>query len=99
MSKPRKLLTPSAMTEIIEKRMQGVPLARIMRQLNIDTKITRPVVAKLLAIYPHNKESLFPEWMDNTGPAIQSQPENYKYNGFFPLGVWVKCRTSNHSST
>ena len=95
--KPRKLLTPDTLQQLASKTDAGVPLTLAMRQLGIADSVTRPVVAKLLSIYPDHKESLFPPWLHPDGPAVQSQPEHYNYKGYFPLGEWIKCRTSNRS--
>jgi len=90
--KPRKLLTRKALASLHHKTTEGVPLARALRQLNIN--VTLPTATKLLTHYAslHSdivSASLFPDWLDEDGPALQEQPSTAKYDGYFPLGEWV----------
>lgn len=102
MSKARKLLTPQTLYQIAEWTSLGVPVARAMRQLDLEGNITRPTVVMLLKAYVERKTStqahydrtlasLFPPWLTEDGPAIQEQPEEYNYVGHFPQGYW-ECK-------
>lgn len=102
MSKARKLLTPQTLFELSRLTSVGVPVAKAMRQLHLDN-ITRPTVVTLLKAYvernDHNDyhydrtlKSLYPPWLIEDGPAIQEQPEDYNYHGYFPQGCWVTCK-------
>jgi hypothetical protein len=101
MSKARKLLTPDVLHQLSELTTMGVPVARAMRQMHLED-ITRPTVVMLLKAYEerddHSQEhydrtlaSLFPPWLVEDGSAIQEQPEEYNYIGFFPQGHW-ECK-------
>lgn len=100
MSKPRKLLTPSTLAHLAKLTTVGVPVANAMRQLDLEGKITRPTVVSLLKAYAERHDinqshsdttcsSLFPDWLNKTGDAVQEQPENHSYIGYFPQGYWV----------
>lgn len=101
--KKRKLLTPTALSTLTEKVELGVPLSKAIRQMDLD--LTRPTALKLVEIYLDYLEldvfhptaqridvSLFAPWMPIEGPAVQEQPDNWYYEGYFPLGEWI-CRT------
>ncbi len=97
--KKRKLMIPSAYSDLSYKLTLGVPLSRVLRQSELD--ISRPLVSRLLnhfensldysdpdtAVRIHN--SLFPSWLIKDGPVIQEQPDGWTYVGYFPLGEWV----------
>ena len=92
--KPRKLITSRVLKALYMKTEQGIPLKRAMRQLNIP--LTQPTVKKLLTHYSINSDitraSIFPPWLSEDGPPVQEQPQDWVYQGYFPLGVWV-CKT------
>ena len=92
--KPRKLIVEHVLTDLYHKTEQGIPLKRAMRQLNVS--LTQPTVVKLLNHYAISSDitqaSIFPEWLNPNGPPVQTQPTNWVYEGYFPLGVWV-CKT------
>lgn len=105
--KARKLIRPDILADLAVLTELGVPVASAMRQKEIDTLITRPVVVALLESFARVDEgplalgqaiqdSLFPEWLDLAGARVQEQPDNYTYNGFFPEGYW-ECKTLSHS--
>lgn len=73
----------------------GVPLAKIIRDLDLDINSTS--AASLIRAYTiasnqvENasivKNSLFPTWLDNS-QTIMSNPDGWYYTGFFPWGSW-----------
>lgn len=77
----------------------GVPLARALENIGLNN-ISRPAAKSLLKCNDAisndiiNK-SLCPTWLDPAGDNIQEQPDNYTYEGFFPLGKWVKIDADN----
>lgn len=95
----RKLLTQKALIKLSSQVALGVPVARALTNLSIT--MSRPAAVKLLEAYnnitdhPNIQASLFPEWMDSSGPDIQEQPDNFSYNGYFPLGEWVADNENN----
>lgn len=102
MSKPRKLLAPQTLYDLDRMTDAGVPVAKAMRKLKIEDEVTRPTVVSLLEAYRKRNDydcehynstiySLFPPWLVDDGPAVQEQPEEYVYNGYFPLGYW-ECK-------
>ena len=92
----RKLIHPVLLAELNTLTEQGVPLMLAMRKHNVD--MSRPTVKNLLNYYKIDdkvvKASLFPKWIFELPKhrAVGSQPDNYYYEGDFPLGVWC-CKT------
>ena len=91
----RKLLPQPLMAELHNKWSVGVSISRLLRDYNLN--ISRTLLVKLLQMYDKhyltNEEitaSLFPPWLDNALANSQEQPDNWSYQGYFPLGVWVK---------
>lgn len=96
--KRRKLLSPAAYVLIQSKLSIGVPLTRIIKDL--DLQISRPALSRLLMISEDSftshvddsiamQNSLLPKWVDTAGPYVQEQPDEWKYEGLFPLGAWI----------
>ncbi len=95
--KKRKLLTPGCYGMIDAKVQLGVPLAKIMRDMSLEDAISRPSLSKLVKHYNTMLEdndtvisaSLFPSWLASDGISVQEQPDNWYYEGYFPLGDWM----------
>lgn len=97
--KMRKLMNPKLYTQIQEKLDMGVPLTKVMKQLDIT--MSHPACSKLMRYFEDSRDysdpdgatiihnSLFPKWLDADGPTVQEQPFDYKYIGYFPYGEWV----------
>ena len=69
----------------------GVPIAAIIRSLGIS--ISHPTFSDLVFYYGNQhvpNTVLFPEWVDPLGDVIQVQPEDWVFDGRFPLGEWKK---------
>ena len=94
----RKLITLELLKEFQAKVVLGVPLARLIREAELD--MSQPSVANLVKWYsraePFHGEterndaavilaSLFPIWLTYNG---QEAGEDV-YEGYFPLGRWV----------
>lgn len=92
--KKRKLITPECYNQLFVKISLGVPLARAMRDLDLEDKISRPSLAKLIRWHSDADNftvysSLTPEWLNQKGSMIQEQPDNWTYKGYFPVGEWI----------
>lgn len=86
----RKLLAKHVLAKAIEQQNLGVPIARILHNLELD--ISRPTISSLIA-YAKKSEptilaSIYPPWLDQNSDTIQQQPEKWIYVGFFPHGEW-----------
>lgn len=105
MARRRVLVQPHLIEHAFELNSKGVPITKILRDYNIDNLISRPAFNKLLAYYKlylkadANKQdqasmaiyySLFPLWLTMEDNLIVQQPFDYKYEGLFPTGEWVK---------
>jgi hypothetical protein len=99
-SHKRKLIRKSVLVELTNRTENyGVPVTRAARDLKINMSL--PAIQKLIAIFiqmhetNNNSEaimikaSLFPDWLEDSNDIVKVQPDNYKYVGRFPLGVWV----------
>lgn len=98
--KKRKLLKKTILEELCKRVEYGVPLSKAMAKLGIDKDISRPSVKALLDIYTdYGKvydEALFPDWLDQeSDKAVQEQPNDWTYLGYFPLGEWRQERCSD----
>jgi hypothetical protein len=98
--KKRKLLSPTAYIAVHARLNMGVPLSRIIKDLQV--AMSRPALSKLLAANDTSfspavpvddsiaiQNSLNPKWIDYDGPLVQEQPDDWKYVGYFPYGVWT----------
>lgn len=98
MSRLRKLITRDTLYALSQDLDRGVPLARAIANQKLE--MSRPAVAKLVGVYnscfnsatyimPSQRQairlSLNPIWLTKDG---QEQPADWKYEGYFPLGVW-----------
>lgn len=95
----RKLLSMTTFNEVLKRKAMGVPVARIMVDLDLKDKISRTSLVNLITAYdaitdpgsPHNvkdsMQSLYPEWLQ-TDIDVQEQPDNWYYEGYFPWGTW-----------
>lgn len=105
--KKRKLIRPDVLDAMRVRKSLGVAVAELMRQYLPDDSMTRPTVVKLLTAYDAidtlyridaSKKylavsaSLNPDWLDPEGIEVQEQPDDWSYEGYFPLGRWI-CRT------
>lgn len=90
--KQRKLIRADVLRRMHDEVLLGVPVARSMVNHLPPAEITRPTVVMLLDVFGKASDvelaSLFPEWLDVTGPAVQEQPYSYRYVGRFPNGRW-----------
>lgn len=70
----------------------GVPLAKVHKELELD--ISYPALQKLITLLKNTNVdtvgSLYPEWLEKDSMKVQEQPDNYKYNGYFPYGEWIE---------
>lgn len=95
----RKHIKYDKLKELSALSAKGVPTARLIRDHSLDVSV--PHLAKLIRCFNAYKalpvtsdkalelhDSLFPDWVDDTGSDIQIQPSNWKYNGLFPFGSW-----------
>jgi hypothetical protein len=90
-TKAKRKLIPRETLQIIEEKLRmGVPLAKTIRDLDLD--ISRTVVTKLVRynevaeLDETVKNSLFPDWLD--GKVVKENPDGWVYTGFFPWGNW-----------
>jgi hypothetical protein len=101
--KRRKLIRYDKFLELYETTAIGVPLARALRDMQLD--ISRPLAAKMLKVYEgvENEtmessaavkvvDTLRPTWMNvHKGASnVQEQPDGWDYEGYFPFGDWVE---------
>ncbi len=98
--KARKLISPTLLGQIYKRFHYGVPIQRLHRDHGLNN-ISIPVFTSLIHSYDeylHQQDktikvvihkSLFPEWLDDI-PAVQEQPNEWKYTGKFPYGAWIK---------
>lgn len=90
----RKLIKFSTLVALFDKEQEGVPYSRMIRDLDLD--VSTPHLTKLLNYLflstsePAIEQSLRPPWLDEDGPEVQEEPDDYKYIGRFPFGVWAK---------
>lgn len=87
--RPRKLLTAKALEALRVDIDRGVPISRAMQNTGIDA--SRPVVMGIYNAYVSGQfnDNLFPAWLDQDGPPVQSQPADWTYDGLFPAtGGW-----------
>ena len=104
MARPMVLIKKSLLTAIYGRWVQGVPVLALIRQNNLEEKVTAPTLTKLLQYMKilhtsDNEEvkrviqdSIFPKWLTaevkRTGEAIHKQPKEMAYKGRMPLGSW-----------
>lgn len=87
----RKLIPKALVIEIVKRQALGVPLSRIIKDLELN--ISRTSLKSILDIYksvdPDSswEASLFPPWL-NDEAKVQEQPNNWYYQGYFPWGSW-----------
>lgn len=87
----RKLIPKALFVEIISRKALGVPISRVIKDLDLD--ISRTSLNSLLKVYEVSAVtgkfdgSLFPPWLADT-PEVQEQPDNWYYQGHFPWGNW-----------
>lgn len=98
----RKLLDKPLLITLHKKAVMGVPVAALIREYSL--AISRPALITLLQHYkyfltfePSNEDyskchdSLFPPWWGcELGFLVRENPDNWAYQGAFPLGEWVK---------
>jgi hypothetical protein len=91
-SKSKRLLViESTLKESHRLSKLGVPIAAIIRSLGVD--ISHQTFSKLVFYYGNSlvpNSVIFPEWLDSDGHIMQVQPEDWVFNGRFPLGEWEK---------
>lgn len=97
--KPRKLIRLDQLLSLNERVEMGVPLARAIRDLNLD--VSRPLAAKHVKWYNSREfakgfaaellvASLDAPWLNPEGDTVQEQPPGWDYEGYFPFGTWVE---------
>ena len=96
--KRRKLLRGDVLARISLWVGHGVPLMRILNDMDLASMISRPAADKLVSMYEESKRdsedsltivrSLNPPWLDPAGAPVQEQPKDWVYIGPFPLGEW-----------
>lgn len=103
MARPMVLMQEDTLNELAYKYAQGVPVLAVIRQFNLEGKITAPTLTKLLSYMTAMQaesastevaaiiyDSLFPKWLsDNEQNLIMSNPPEWYYTGKMPLGKWV----------
>lgn len=102
MSRPMVLMQEGLLELIYDKYVQGVPVLALIRQHNLDGKITAPTLTKLLSYMSAMEKStsevakiiyksLFPAWLKvHKDTVIATSPINYHYIGKMPLGAWIE---------
>ena len=106
-SAKRKLMPQSVLHEILCKANEGVPIARLLRNYELD--LTRTTLASLLQQYALSATSLqdqdtilaslFPPWLDEyseTSSKVQQNPDGWYYQGYFPWGEWKQENDKNN---
>lgn len=104
MARPMVLMQEDLLNEIWYKHAQGVPVLAVIRQFDLDGKITAPTLTKLLsyvtAMQDSSEEvsnliykSLFPVWLTDNEAIIVTNPPDFYYTGKMPLGRWIKRGT------
>jgi len=102
----RKLVAKSLLLTLYERKQLGVPLSRLIADFNLD--IARGSLTPLLNHYhsalkketsmPELAEgifaSLFPPWLTDNN-EVQQNPDSWSYQGYFPLGKWVRNDKNN----
>lgn len=89
----RKLIPKALFAEIVARKALGVPLSRIIKDLNLD--ISRTSLSSLLKVYEVSyingkfDASLFPPWLKDKA-EVQKQPDSWYYQGHFPWGSWQR---------
>lgn len=101
MARPMVLMQEDTLNELWYKHAQGVPVLAIIRQYNLEGKITAPTLTKLLSYMTAMQDasdavnaiihaSLFPRWLtDNDAKLIMTNPQEWYYTGKMPLGQWI----------
>jgi len=87
--RPRKLITRATLEALHADIMRGVPINRAISNVGIDA--SRPVVTGIYNAWLSGKfdDNLFPAWLVQDGPPVQSQPADWTYEGLFPAtGGW-----------
>ncbi|ANY29529.1 hypothetical protein BOX07_gp18 [Pseudoalteromonas phage PH1] len=89
----RKLVTRPVLFNLYKHNSMGVPLTKLVASGDYD--ISRPALASLLRALESEQSttvsaSLFPVWLDENGPTVQEQPDNFIYLGKFPHGEWYE---------
>lgn len=104
--KSRKLIARGTLAYAQTLSAMGVPVSRIHADLQLIDLISVPAFTKLLRFFDelqdsddpsHSKQiesSLFPPWLEDK-PAVQEEPADWTYSGFFPYGDWVRSKQSS----
>lgn len=86
----RKLVAYPLLSEIAYLRKLGVPLAKIIKDKNLDIKTG--TLTNLLKWFENKsvvvQESLFPSWLEQDSVKVQDSPKDWYYRGHFPIGKW-----------
>ena len=98
--KARKLLSRDILQVIWLRYSVGVPIRKLHKDFNINMAI--PTFTRLIEWYEETTDqeqsvaitdtiehSLFPAWLNEECRSVQSQPQDWKYIGKFPLGQWI----------
>lgn len=105
MARPMVLMQEDLLNEIWYKHAQGVPVLAVIRQFDLDGKITAPTLTKLLSYVTAMESSsddtvsdiiyasLFPVWLTDNEAIIVTNPPDFYYTGKMPLGRWIKRGT------
>jgi len=99
--KARKLISRQHIDLLYNMHQVGIPLARVMRDNDIEMSL--PSFKNLLdhlhsmylgksaaSISTTIEQSLFPEWLTPGLTGVQEQPDDWRYVGRFPMGVWAR---------
>lgn len=98
----RKLIKYPLLLELTSKFQDGVPVAKLIRQYELD--ISTPCLMKLLKIQTKlvssislRRHSLNPPWLDDSdaAPNVQVNPDDWYYEGRFPDGQWKQKLAEN----
>jgi len=89
MAKPKQLLPIKALDEAVRLAKLGVPLTKIHVQLDLDWSYQS--TADLINADIEKKfDATRPSWLPSEGNLLVKAPSEWKYEGVFPNGEWIK---------
>jgi len=90
MARRKRLLSLDMLEEGNKLLDLGVPLTKVHKQLGLDTKWTYQSTSD---VFTADRADLYsvtrPEWLQRA-PDLQETPQDWKFEGTFPYGEWLK---------
>jgi hypothetical protein len=92
----RILIEPLLLDELSAHYVNEVPITKLIKRYKLN--VSRITLTRLIQAYlalkasPDNDviaKSLFPAFTDDQ-QGVYRTPPNYKYEGIFPFGYWIK---------